>query len=190
MRQENVYQPHQTSGFMVFAHAATKQTTIFEMHGNSRWMPASVFNGIGFETFHQHESGPRKHEVYLSDYALCFRNRTGPGYRYYGFSTHYNASPGHEGYRYDRIQTSDDHVEDIRKWGPDWLYQGMVVACRTREDGNRESDKSYVTIYNVKVGHKFSTVGGQYRYLPVKNRSAQYRDGKVDNKGFTNPFEV
>ena len=189
-RQENVYQPDQASGFMVYANAASRQTTIFEMTGNSRWMPASVFNGLGFETFHQHNSGPQSHQVYLADYAMCFRHRTNNGKRYYGWSTGYNNSPGHLNYRYDRIQTSDDHVEEIRKWGSDWLYQGMVVACRTADGRSKNSDQSFITIYNMKVGSKFSTVGEQYRYLPLKNRGEVNRDGKIGNKGFSNPFEV
>ena len=53
-RQENMYQPQQGSGFMVYANAATQRQTVFYMNGDSRWMPASVFNGIGFETYHQH----------------------------------------------------------------------------------------------------------------------------------------
>ena len=189
-RQENMYQPQQTSGFMAYANASAKRTTIFEMNGNSRWMPASVFNGIGFETYHQHISGPQDHEVYLADYAVTFRHRTGSGTRYYGWGTGYTSSPGHLKYRFDRIQTSDSHVNDIRAWGSDWLYQGLVVALRTKEGGSSRSDQSYITIYNMKVGSKFSTIGGAYRYLPLANRSSTNRDGSVGNKGFSNPFQL
>ena len=50
-RQENIYQPQQGSGFMVYANAAAQRQTVFYTNGDSRWMPASVFNGIGFETY-------------------------------------------------------------------------------------------------------------------------------------------
>ncbi len=188
-RQENIYQPQQGSGFMVFANASNQRSTVFYMNGDSRWMPASVFNGIGFETYHQHNSGSTDHEVYLAEYAVIFRNRTGNGTRYYGWNTGYTSSPGHQKYKFDRIQTSDSHVNEIRAWGSDWLYQGLVVTLRTK-GGSGKTTGSYITIYNMKVGSKFSTVGGQYRYLPLKNRSASNRDGSVGNKGFSNPFEV
>ena len=188
-RQENVYQTNQASGFMVFANAASQQTTIFEMNGNSRWMPASVFNGLGFETLHQHNTGSTNHMVYLADYAMCFRHRTGSGKRYYGWGTGYTSATAHNGYRFDRIQTSDYHVKDIRDFGSDWLYQGMVVALRTKGSGTGTT-QSYITIYNMKVGSKFSTLGGEYRYLPLKNRSEANRDGKIGNKGFTDPFQL
>ena len=188
-RAENVYQPNKASGFMVYANAAVVKTTIFEMYGNSRWMPASVFYGIGFETFHQHMSGPQNHRVYLSDYALCFQHRTSTEKRYYGWSTGYSNSPGHNTYRFDRIRSGASDINTIRRWGPDWLYQGMVVACRTANTGGG-SDESFITIYNMKVGSKFTTVGGAYRYLPLKNRGEVNRDGTKNNKGFSNPFEV
>ena len=189
-RQENMYQPDQTSGFRVFANAAAQRSTVFYMNGDSRWMPASVFNGIGFETFHEHNSGPQDHELYLAEYAVIFRNRTGNGTRYYGWNTGYTSSPGHQKYKFDRIQTSDSHVNEIRAWGSDWLYQGLVVTLRTGDTGSSRTDESYITIYNMKVGSKFSTVGGQYRYLPLKNRSSNNRDGSVGNKGFSDPFKL
>ena len=188
-RQENIYQPQQGSGFMVYANAATRRSTVFYTNGDSRWMPASVFNGIGFETYHQHNSGPQDHELYLAEYAVIFRSRTGNGTRYYGWNTGYTSSPGHQKYKFDRIQTSDSHVNEIRAWGSDWLYQGLVVTVRTK-GGSGKSTESYITIYNMKVGSKFSTVGGQYRYLPLKNRSASNRDGSVGNKGISDPFQV
>ena len=188
-RQESMYKPQQTSGFMLFTNATRERVTVYYMNGNSRWMPASVFNGIGFETLHQHNDGNRDHMLYLSDYALCFRHRTSNETRYYGLKTYYSASLGHNTYRFDRIQSSDGHVTEIRKWGPDWLYQGLVVVLKTQAAGNTNWSESYITIYNLKVGSKFSTVGGEYRYLPLKNRAVNYRDGSVGNKGFTNPFE-
>ena len=94
-RQENIYQTQQDSGFMVYANAAAQRQTVFYTNGDSRWMPASVFNGIGFETFHQHISGPQDHELFLAEYAVIFRNRTGNGTRYYGWNTGYTSSPGH-----------------------------------------------------------------------------------------------
>ena len=189
-RQENMYQPFPSSGSRFWSRAVTRErTTVFRMEGQSRWMPASVFNGLGFETLHQHNTGSTNHMVYLADYAMCFRHRTGSGKRYYGWGTGYTSATAHNGYRFDRIQTSDYHVKDIRDFGSDWLYQGMVVALRTKGSGTGTT-QSYITIYNMKVGSKFTTVDGAYRYLPLKNRGAQYRDGSVGNKGFTDPFQV
>lgn len=189
-RRENMYQPQQGSGFRVFANAAAQHSTVFYMNGNSRWMPASVFNGIGFETYHEHNSGSTDHEVYLADYAAIFRNRTGNGTRYYGWNTGYTSSPGHQNYKFDRIQTSDSHVNTIRAWGSDWLYQGLVVTLRTKGGGSSNATESYITIYNMKVGHKFNINIPDFRFLPLENRDENHRDGSVGNKGFSNPFEV
>jgi hypothetical protein len=189
IHQKSMYNYDRNSGFRVFTHANTEKITVFYMNGNSRWMPASVFNGLGFETYHTHNALSRDHMVYLADYAMCFRHRTGSGKRYYGWGTGYTGGPGHDGYRFDRIQTSDYHVKDIRDFGSDWLYQGMVVALRTKGSGTGTT-QSYITIYNMKVGSKFSTLGGEYRYLPLKNRSEANRDGKIGNKGFTDPFQL
>ena len=189
-RQENMYQPFPSSGSRFWSTAVTRErTTVFRMDGNSRWMPASVFNGIGFETYHQHIVGNQDHMLYVADYAVIFRHRSNNETKYYGLKTDYTSSPGHEGYRFDCIQTSDYHVDEIRTWGSEWLYQGLVVVLRTQGGGSDGSCESYIGIYNLKVGHKFSTVGSQYRYLPLKNRSAVNRDGTKDNKGFSNPFE-
>ena len=189
-RQENMYQPFPSSGSRFWSRAVTgERTTVFRMEGQSRWMPASVFNGIGFETYHQHIVGNTDHMLYLADYALIFRHRTGDGTRYYGLKTDHTSSPGHEGYRFDRIQSSDYHVRDIRAWGSEWLYQGLVVVLRTQGGGSAGSCESYIGIYNIKVGSKFSTVGEQYRYLPLKNRDEANRDGSKNTKGFTDPFE-
>ena len=189
-RQANMYQPQQGSGFMVFTSATKERTTVFEMTGNSRWMPASVFNGIGFESLYQHNAGNKDHMLYIANYAVIFRHRTGSGTRYYGWNTGNTASPGHDKYRFDRIRSGASDINTIRAWGSDWLYQGLVVVLKTQGGGNTNFSESYITIYNMKVGSKFSTVDSQYRYLPLKNRSASYRDGSVGIKGISNPFEV
>ena len=189
IHQKSMYNYDRNSGFRLFTSANTEKITVFYMNGNSRWMPASVFNGLGFETYHTHNAGTKDHMLYLSDYAMIFRHRTSNETKYYGWKTGYTASPGHDTYRFDRIQTSDDHVQEIREFGPDWLYQGLVVVLKTQAASSTNPSESYIHIYNVKVGHKFSTVGGAYRYLPLKNRTANNRDGSVGNKGFTNPFE-
>ena len=188
-RQENIYKPQQGFGFMVFTSATRQRTTVYYMNGHSRWMPASVFNGIGFETLHQHNKGNKDHMIYVANYAAMFRHRTSNEIRYYGWNTGNTNTPGHNTYRYDRIQSSSRYVTEIRGWGSDWLYQGLVVVLRTQGGGSDGYCESYITIYNMKVGSKFSTVGGAYRYLPLQNRSEVYRNGKVGNKGFTNPFE-
>ena len=189
IHQKSMYNSDRNSGFRVFTHANTEKITVYYMNGNSRWMPASVFNGLGFETYHTHNALSFDHMLYLANYAMVFRHRTSDETKYYGWDTYYTASPGHDTYRFDRIQTSDDHVKEIREFGPDWLYQGLVVVLKTQAASSTNPSESYIHIYNVKVGHKFSTVGGAYRYLPLKNRGANYRDGSVGNKGFTNPFE-
>ena len=189
IHQKSMYNYDRNSGFRVFTHANTEKITVFYMNGNSRWMPASVFNGLGFETYHTHNALSRDHMLYLANYAMIFRHRTSSETRYYGWDTGYTASPGHDTYRFDRIQTSDNHVQEIRGWGSDWLYQGLVVVLKTQNAATTASSESYIHIYNVKVGHKFSTVGGAYRYLPLKNRGADNRDGSAGNKGFSNPFE-
>ena len=189
-RQENMYQTSSNSGLRVYGNAATQRSTVFRMTGNSRWMPASVFNGIGFETLHQNVSGSWQHDLYVAEYAVHFKNRTGNGNRYYGWNTGYSESPGSNGYRFDRIPSTASDINTIRAWGSDWLYQGLVMTFRSKLGTDGTAGQSYITIYNMKVGSKFSTVGGQYRYLPLKNRSASNRDGSVGNKGFSNPFQL
>ena len=48
-----------------------------------------------------------------------------------------------------------------------------------------------MTVYNMKVGSKMSTIGGQYRYLPAGKRSYEQRDPRRGNGNimhFTDPF--
>ena len=188
-QQGNMYQFQQDKGLILYAKADRERQTVFQMTGHSRWMPASVFNGIGFETFHQHESGSTNHDVYVAEYALVFRNRTSGSTRSYGVNTGYGMSPGDGKYRYDYIKSSDSHVNTIRSWGSDWLYQGLIMNFRTG-GGYITISRSFINVYNVKVGHKFTANISDFRFLPLENRSEANRDGSRGNIGFSNAYEV
>ena len=160
------------------------------MYGDGRWMPASVWYGLGFESKYNRSGGNSNHDLFIKKYAAIFTHRTSSSYRFYGWNTGNTNRPSGE-YRYDKIHSSMSSTTEIRNWGPDWLFQGILIQFAN--NGGSGSTQSTVEVYNLKIGHKYSTVGGQYRYLPVTTRSWSARDkhpvnGTAKICGFTNPY--
>jgi len=184
LRRGNLYSRSQNDGFKVQKDAGGGQESLYMLEGLSRWMPASVFNGVGFETYLEIESNNRNHQLYLAAYATVFKHRTNTGVRYYGIDLGYSDGPGYSGYRYNAMQSTSSHVNTIRSWGPDWLLQGLLMSFKTATGGTGTT-KSDVTVYNLKWGNKYSTNSSSYRVLPLKMRSSSGRDMHA---GATNKF--
>ena len=71
-RQDTMYSPQQSSGLKLSSSAGNQHEGNYELYGDGRWMPASVFNGVGFEV---KQSSSGRHAIYLKKYALVFANR-------------------------------------------------------------------------------------------------------------------
>ena len=190
-RQDIVYDPSSSKGLKVYSDAGSDHVSNIEMFGNGRWMPASVWYGMGFESRHVRTGGNEKHDLYIKRYAAIFTHRTSSSYRFYGWNTGNTNRPSGTDYRYDKIHSSMSSTTEIRNWGPDWLFQGLLIGFAN--NGGGQKTQSYVEVYNLKIGHKYSTLGGQYRYLPAATRSWSARDKHPVNGtsricGFSNPF--
>ena len=177
--QTELYNPSNSTGLALKADAGKEHNGNYELFGDSRWMPASIFNGVGFEV---QQDADHKHAIYLKYYALTFAHREGNGYRFWGVDT--GASSAYKGYRYIRFLSDSAAVNTIRTWGEEWLFQGVIL--HVWNGGGTGSNTSYMYVYNMKVGSKMSTTGGQYRYLPAGKRSYSNRDPRKGNGGILN----
>ena len=180
-RQDTMYSPTQGTGLKLTSSAGNIHKGNYELYGDGRWMAASVFNGVGFEVY---QNSGSKHAVYLAKYALVFANRDNSNYRIWGVNT--GTTNPSSGYRFIRVQSSASMVSTIRGWGPTWLFQGVILHAYN--NGGAGSDDSYMEVYNMKVGSKMSTLGGQYRYLPAGKRSYDKRKVTAGNVGFNDLF--
>ena len=189
-RQDNIYAPQSSKGLKVYSNSGSSHESNIEMYGDGRWMPASVWYGLGFESKYNRSGGNSNHDLYIKKYAAIFTHRTSSSYRFYGWNTGNTNRPSGE-YRYDKIHSSMSSTTEIRNWGPDWLFQGILINFAN--NGGNSSTQSTVTVYNLKIGHKYSTVGGQYRYLPLGTRAFDDRNkhpvnGTQKFATFGNPF--
>ena len=190
-RQEDMYNSSSSKGLKMYSSSGEPHEANIEMYGNGRYMPASVWYGLGFESRHVRTGGNSNHDLYIKRYAAVFTHRTGSNYRFYGWNTGNTNRPSGTDYRFDKIHSSSSSTTEIRNWGPDWLFQGLIIGFAN--NSGIGSTQSTVEVYNLKVGHKYSTVGGQYRYLPLSTRSWNDRNKHpVTNTQkfatFTNPF--
>jgi len=179
--QRDMYSADVSSGLAIKGDAGNEHKGNYDLHGNGRWMPASVFNGIGFEV---NQANDHKHAIYLRYYALAFASRTSSAWRIYGVDT--GARNPSKEFRYIRIASNSGAVNTIRNWGPDWLFQGVIL--HVWNNGGTGSGQSWMYVYNMRVGSKMSTLGGQYRMLPAGKRSYSNRNARVGTVGFTDPF--
>ena len=177
--QNNMYNSRSTTGLKIKGDAGQQHSGNYEQYGDGRWMPASIFNGVGFEVY---QDSSAKHAIYLKYYALVFANRDNSTYRTWGIDTGARA-PSIE-YRYIKVASSNSIVNSIRSWGPSWLFQGIILHIAN--PGGAGSDISNMNVYNMRVGSKMSTIGGQYRYLPAGKRSYGQRDPRSGNGGVMN----
>ena len=180
-RQGSLYLPPEGSGMRLGSYAGSSHTSNYESYGDGRWMPASIFNGIGFEVY-QGSSG--KHAIYLKKYGLIFAGKTSGSYRIWGVNT--MASSPSKGYRYININSSDSVVSSIRSWGSNWLFQGLVLHIAN--NGGTGTTESHMEVYNLKVGHKGSTNGNSYRCIPAAYRSYSNRAKTSGFASFSDPY--
>jgi hypothetical protein len=173
--QKDLYTSSQDDGFRVFGDAGLSHESLFLLDTNSRWMPASVFNGVGFETYYYIESNNSNHQVYVGAYGVVFRHRTNSGRRIYGWDTGNSDGPGHSKYRFDRITSTNSAINTIRSWGRDWLLQGLLLSVKTKGSGVGTT-QSYLNLYNLKFGSKYSLTSDTYRVHPLALRPYTQRD--------------
>lgn len=180
-RQNTMYSSQQSSGLKLTSSAGNQHEANYELYGDGRWMAASVFNGIGFEVY-QNSGG--RHAVYLKKYALVFANRDNSNYRIWGVDT--GTSSPSNAYRYIKVLSSAGMVSTIRSWGPTWLFQGIIIHAYN--NGGTGTTDSYMEVYNMKVGSKMSTLGGEYRMIPAGKRRYDNRKVTAGTVGFNDPF--
>ena len=132
-KKSDLYSGSQSNGFRVRAEGyGLQHEGLYMMDTTSRWMPASVFNGVGFETYYYIESSNSNHQLYVGAYGVVFKNRTGSGQRIFGWDTGNTDGPGSNKYRFDRIPSTHSDVATIRRWGADWLLQGLLLASKLK----------------------------------------------------------
>jgi len=182
--QKDLYSLSQNDGFRAFNSAFKESESIYMMDTNSRWMPASVFNGVGFETYHFIESGNNNHQVYLNAFGVVFEHRTANIQIIYGWNTGNTDGPGHDQYGFHRITGSDSSINTIRNWGSDYLFKGLVISLKTKAMGVGSTD-SYIDLYNLKVGSRYSNNASNYKVHPLALRPYSARDMHT---GGTNKF--
>jgi len=180
--QKGMYNASDTTGLNLRGNAGAVHSGNYELYGDGRWMSASVFNGLGFEVYQESDA---KHAIFLKYYALAFANRDNGNWRIWGIDT--GARDKSKEYRYIRVPSSSSIVSSIRSWGPSWLFQGMILHIAN--GGGTGSSISNMYVYNMRVGSKMSTLGGQYRMLPAGKRSYANRKVTTGNVGFTDPFK-
>ena len=190
-RQEDMYTASQSKGLKVYSSSGESHKQNIESYGDGRWMPASVWYGLGFESRHVRTGGNGNHDLYILRYGAVFTHRTSNEYRIYGWNTGNGDRPSGTDYRFDKIHSSMSSTTEIRNWGPDWLFQGIVIGFANGSGPG--STQSTVEVYNLKVGHRYSLTGSQYRYLPLGTRHFDDRNKHpVTNTqkfvNFGNPF--
>ena len=177
--QKDMYNSSESTGLAIYCSAGNEHKCNYELHGDSRWMPASIFNGIGFEV---KQADGNKHSIYLKYYALSFAHRDSSAHAVWGVDT--GARDPSASHRFINIKSSDSVVSQIRSWGPEWLFQGIIL--HVWNNGGTGSSNSNMYVYNMKVGSKMSTIGGAYRYLPAGKRTYPQRDPRRGNSGLMN----
>ena len=178
-RQDSMYQAAQATGLKLQSDAGKAYGSNIEMYGDGRWMPASVYNGIGFEVY---QSSSHNNAIFLQKFALVFASKTGSGYRIYGGP--YVGSGTANTYKYITFKSSTS-INEIRGWGADWLFQGIILHARTGSGSGNVV--SHMDVYNMRVGHKYNNSTG-CRITPVKTRSYGNRNATTGNQGVSDPF--
>ena len=146
---------------------------------NCRWMGANIFNGFGFEVY---QSSAATHALYYAGCALTFYN--GSSWREWGHQPN-DGKGKYSGYRYIYMNDSSS-INTIRSWGNSWKLTGIVFWARN--NGGSGKDWSDLNIYNLRIGSKVTTLGGEYRMIPAGKRSWANRNANSGNVPFTDPF--
>jgi len=184
-RQADLYTASQNDGLRIYAQGYGAQNEgLWMMNTTSRWMPASVFNGVGFETHYKIDSSNTNHQLYVGAYGVVFKHRTNSGQLIFGWDTGNTDGPGSDKYRFDRIPSTHPDVATIRRWGPDYLLQGLLVSFKTKGSGVGTTN-SYIDLYNLKFGSQYSTNASNYKVHPLAIRPYS---GRNKHTGGTNTF--
>lgn len=180
----SVYDSNQLNGLRVSATSGKTHDANHELHGDGRWMPASFFNGLGFEVYQSEE---RQHSIYMNFYTIVFVSDTGY-YRLWGVNpSDGNNSEPRTGYRYIKFNSSSD-LNTIRGWGTSWKFLGLIFHLHT-DGGIQAGQDSRIDIYNLKVGHLATHHdGGNYRMIPPYKRPFSSRASFPNNLKLESPF--
>lgn len=182
--RSSLYDPQQDNGLTVSVSSGKTHDANHEMFGDGRWMPASFFNGLGFEVI---QNGGSQHSIYLNFYTIVFVSDSG-SYRLWGVnpSDGYNNNP-RDGYRYIKFNSSSDH-NTIRGWGTSWKFLGLIFHLHT-DGGIQGGQSSSIGIYNLKVGHLATHHdGSNYRMIPPYKRQYSSRASFPNNLKLESPF--
>lgn len=180
----SIYDSNQINGLRVSATSGKTHDANHEMFGDGRWMPASFFNGLGFEVY---QSEQIQHAIYMNFYTIVFVSDTG-SYRMWGV----NPSDGNNngprtGYRYIKFNSSSD-LNTIRGWGTSWKFVGLIFHLHT-DGGIQSAQSSRIDIYNLKVGHLATHHDGdKYRMIPPYKRPFSSRASFPNNLKLESPF--
>jgi len=177
-----IYQDNGNNGLVVSTTSGKSHQVNHELYGDGRWMPASIFNGCGFEV---NQNSSDQHALYLNFYSLVFTSATSDSWRFWGVNPNdgHNSGP-RSGYRYLRFNSSSD-INTIRGWGKNWLFYGFILTLHT-DGGAKKGQSSRLQAYNFKIGHKGSHNSSNYRMVPANKRS--YNNRNKTQLGFSDPF--
>ena len=149
---------------------------------NARWLPASMFNGFGFEVY---QASNAKHALYYAGCALVFYN--GSNYRTYGVQPQDGRGDAvFKGYRYIYLNNSSK-INEIRNWGSSYKLTGVYLWMRNEGGGGSDSGVS-IYMYNFKVHHKSPIAANNLKMIPAGKRPWSQRNANSGNVPFTNPL--
>jgi len=184
-KKSDLYSNSQNNGFRVRGEGVgLGHESLYMMETNSRWMPASVFSGVGFETYYYIETANNNHQLYVGAYGVVFKHRTNSNQLIFGWDTGNTDGPGTNKYRFDSIPSTNADVATIRRWGPDWLLQGLLVSFKTKKSGVGTTT-SYIDLYNLRFGSQYSVNASNYKVHPLALRPYS---GRNKHTGGTNTF--
>ena len=178
----DLYSSTSTNGMNYYGTAGRQHSQIVEMIQDmpSRWMPANIFNGIGFQV---RQTSSNSHAPYIKKWCLVFDNQSGNGVRRYGFDL--NRSDPAVTTLHLKITGNSGAAQTIRGWGNEWRLRGIACYMYQNKGGTGSGDGN-VYVYNLKVGHKMTTLGGKFRMIPSGVRS--YANRNMKSPPFTDPF--
>jgi len=148
----------------------------------ARWMPASIFNGFGFEVY---QNSDAKHALFYAGCALSFYN--GSTWRTYGVQPQDGKGDSKSsGYRYIYMNNSSN-ITEIRNWGSSYKLTGINLWMRNA--GGAGSDEGIsIYMYNLKFFHQVGDDRSNLRIIPAGKRSWSQRGANSGFVPFTNPL--
>lgn len=146
------------------------QTNGSEHYGNillsfkdkNRWLQARHYWGFGGK-FKQHNDNT--HSMWVTDVATAWKHKTKDEYRYSSIAIVSGAGDGgfggNKGQReFYLAATNQLHHKEIRRWGSDWLFFGVVI--RIKNNGGKGSHQSEISCKSFRI----NTMVDEYEINP------------------------